>query len=142
MFMQFKWDSGSREYRVLNYTFGVISEAGDTSLSNCQPGVITLTLEIPAEPMPGKEFFEFSAEQHDTASTKGSGVITVFKGEKTTSESLQQITFSNAWVTGLDLNVSDQDDKFRLTCKIAATNVNISGTDFLHHRRFEHFMDG
>jgi hypothetical protein len=140
MFMQFKWDQGKIEYRVTSYDFSVSSEGGETALSNCQPGAISLTLELPAEPQPGKEFFAFAAEQHDTASEKGKGTITVFKGEKTTSESLQQITFSNGWITKLELNVGDHDEKFRLTCNIAATNVSISETDFEHHRRAEHFM--
>lgn len=139
MFMQFKWEGSDKTYRVLNYKFSVSSESGETALSNCQPGLITLTLELPDEPNPGSEFFAFAAEQHDTSAEKGKGVITVFKGERTSHESLQEITFSNAWITSLDINVADVDDKFELSCKIAASNVFISETEFLHHRRIEHF---
>jgi len=139
MYIQFKWDKGDTSYRVLNYNFGVYSEAGETSLSNCQPGVINLTLQLPDEPNPGKEFFAFAAEQHDTAGEKGSGVITVFKGEKTSHESLQEITFAQGWITALEISVSDVDDKFMLSCSIAASAVFISESEFAHHRRSEHF---
>jgi hypothetical protein len=139
MFMQFEWDGGKGPYRVMNYDFSVSSESGDTALGNCLPGVITLTVQIPAEPNPGAEFFAFAQEQHDTAKEKGKGKVTVFPGEKTAKESLQEIAFSNGWITSLSMNVSDRDDKFTLTCKIASSSVTFSGTEFLHHRRIEHF---
>jgi hypothetical protein len=139
--MQFKWEGKDKKYRVLSYDFDVSSEGGDTALSNCQPGTIDLTIELPAEANPGSEFFAFAAEQHDTSKEKGKGTITVFKGEKTTQESLQEIVFSDAWITSCSLNVRDEDDKFSLDCKIAASIVFFSGTDFLHPRRLEHFNE-
>jgi hypothetical protein len=96
MFMQFKWDQGKIEYRVTSYDFSVSSEGGETALSNCQPGAISLTLELPAEPQPGKEFFAFAAEQHDTASEKGKGTITVFKGGSLNSSSTWGTTTKNS----------------------------------------------
>lgn len=139
MHMIFQWDSEpGLEFRVLNYNFSVNSQGGETKLSNCQPGQLDLTVEIPPEPDPGKIFFEFAAEQHDTSADKGVGTLTVFKG-KAVGESLQEIHFEKGWITSLSLNVSEKDDKFQLKCNIAAANVKVSGSDFLHHRRLEHF---
>lgn len=141
MHMIFKWDGSDPgvEYRVTEYTFSVNSQGGETKLSNCQPGQINLTLELPPEPHPGKEFFQFAAEQHDTSGDKGKGTLTVFKG-KSVGESLQEISFEDGWVTTLSLNVAEKDDKFQLKCNIAAAKVMISESEFVHHRRAEHFQ--
>ncbi len=125
-------------YRVLNFGVDVVSESGDTMLSNCQPTHINLTVEVPDQANPGEEFFRFASEQHDTAAENGKGKIAVFRG-RSVGESIQEVRFNNGWIDQLSLNVSDTDDKFVLSCLIAAAEVTVSGVEFTHHTRSEHF---
>ena len=125
-------------YRVLNYTFDVVSEAGDTMISNCQPTHIALTVEVPPDGDAGAEFFSFASEQHDTAGERGKGKIAVFRG-RSVGESVQEVTFNNGWIDSLSISASQADDKFIITCMIAAAEITISGVEFIHHTRSEHF---
>lgn len=125
-------------YRVLNYSFDIVSEAGDTMISNCQPTHLTITVEIPPGPNPGQEFYQFATEQHDTAAENGKGKISVFRG-RDVGESIQEIRFTNGWIDNLSMSVSEADDKFVMTCMIAPASVTISDVELVHHRRSEHF---
>jgi hypothetical protein len=142
MFMKFGWGEDpsidDMPYKVLNYSFDVVSEAGDTMISNCQPTHITITVEIAPEANPGAEFYQYSIDQHDTAAEAGKGKISVFRGQSV-GESIQEISFSNAWIDSVSMSVSEADDKFILTCMIAAANVTVSGVEMVHNRRIEHF---
>lgn len=142
MHMLFGWgeDPSVEEmpYRVLHYGFDVVSEAGDTMISNCLPTHINLTVEIPPGPDPGREFFEYASEQHDTAAERGKGKIAVFRG-RDVGESIQEVRFNNGWLDSVSMSVADTDDKFVLTCTIAAAEITISGIELIHHRRAEHF---
>jgi len=139
MYMTFEWKAGKDVFRVLNYNLSFYSEAGETKLTNCQPGVLNLLIEIPRVADPAKDFFDFAITQHDKSAEKGSGKITVFEGEKVSKQSLQTVEFKKAWITALEINVSDTDDKFHLNCSLAAAEVVISGVGIVHLRRDEHY---
>lgn len=125
-------------YRVLNYSIDVVSESGDTMISNCQPTHIVLTVEVPPDGDAGAEFFNFASEQHDTAAENGKGKIAVFRG-RSVGESIQEVTFNNGWIDSLTINASQADDKFIITALIAAAEITVSGVEFTHHTRAEHF---
>jgi hypothetical protein len=125
-------------YRVLNFGLDVVAESGDTTISNCIPTHINMTLELPDEANPGQEFFEYAQGQHDTAAEQGKGKIAVFRG-RSVGESIQEIRFNNGWIDSLSLVVGEADDKFVLNVLIAAAEVTVSGVDFTHHGRAEHF---
>jgi hypothetical protein len=125
-------------YRVLNYSFDVVSQAGDTQITNCQPTHIVVTVEIPPGGDAGSEFFNYASEQHETAANDGKGKIAVFAGQNV-GESIQELTFSNGWIDNLSINASQADDKFIVSCVIAAAEITVSGVSFTHHTRAEHF---
>jgi hypothetical protein len=125
-------------YRVLSYNFDVVSESGDTMISNCQPTHIALTVEVPPDGDAGREFFNFASEQHDTAAENGKGKIAVFRG-RAVGESIQEVTFNNGWIDSLSISASQGDDKFIITAMIAAAEITVSGVEFTHHTRAEHF---
>jgi hypothetical protein len=142
MFIKFGWgeNPGVEEmpYRVLNYSFDVVSQAGDTQITNCQPTHIVLTVEVPPGADAGAEFFTYASEQHDTAAERGKGKIAVFRGEGV-GESIQEVTFNNGWIDNLSINASQADDKFIISCVIAAAEITVSGVEFVHSTRAEHF---
>ncbi len=142
MFIKFGWGENpsvdNMPYRVLNYSFDVVSQAGDTQITNCQPTHIVLTVEVPPGADAGAEFFTFANEQHDTAGDNGKGKIAVFRGENV-GESIQEVTFSDGWIDNLSINASASDDKFIISCVIAAAQITVSGVEYVHHTRAEHF---
>ncbi|MGD8412883.1 MAG: type VI secretion system tube protein TssD [Candidatus Latescibacterota bacterium] len=136
MFMRLEF--GDKEYSVTNYNFSLGTLSGDTKLSNVVPGELSVNIELPPEANPAEEFLQFAVDQHNTAKDKGAGVLTVFKGADV-GESLQTIEFTQAWITDIDMSVSEIDEKFNVSLRFAAASMVISGVNFAHRGRAEHF---
>lgn len=125
-------------YHVTNYSFSLGTVSGDTKLANVVPGELSVNIEMPAEANPGAALLGFAVDQHNTAKDKGKGKLTVFKGESV-GESIQIIEFEKAWITDIDMSVSEIDEKFNIALRLAASKVTVSGTPFVHRGRGEHF---
>jgi hypothetical protein len=136
MFIQLTF--GEKTYRVVNYSVSVGTVSGDTKLANCVPGELSLTVELPPSANPAAEFLGFAVDQHNIAKDKGQGTLTVFK-EEGVDESLKEIAFKQGWITDLDMATSEMDDKFNVSLRIAAADMVISGVQFNHRGRGEHF---
>ena len=137
MHIVFGWGD-EQNYHVVNYSLSLGTVSGDTKLANCVPGEISMVIELPPDANPAQEFLAFAVDQHNTASDKGSGKIIVFKG-KDVGESLQEVAFNQGWITDIDLSVSEHDEKFNISVRIAAADVTVSGINFMHRGRGEHF---
>lgn len=136
MFMNLEFDG--EEYTVTNYNVSLGTVSGDSKLANVVPGELSVNVELPLDANPGEKFLQFAVDQHNTAKDKGAGVLSVFKGENV-GESLQKIEFSQAWITDYDQSVSDIDEKFNVSLRIAAAKMIVSGVEFTHRARTEHF---
>ena len=103
------------------------------------PAEICITIELPdTTKNPAAEFLAFAVDQHNTAEKKGAGKISVFQGENV-KESIQEISFKKGWITDLDLGSSVHDSKSVINLRIAAADVTVSGINFKHRAREEHF---
>jgi hypothetical protein len=123
---------------VTNYSFSLGTVSGDTKLANVVPGELSVNLELPPVANPAAAFLQFAVDQHNTAKEKGQGRLSVFKGADV-GESPQEIEFTDAWITDIDVSVSEMDEKFNVSLRIAAANMVISGVQFSHRGRGEHF---
>ena len=126
------------KHRVTNFSFSLGTVSGDTKLANVIPGEVSVSLELPPTANPAEGFLAFAVDQHNTASEKGEGTIVVYKGQDV-GESLQEISFSNAWITDIDIGSSEMDEKFNVSLRIAAADIVVSGVTFTHRGRGEHF---
>jgi hypothetical protein len=138
--MYLQLDFLGQKYDVLDYGFDTMSEGGDTMLSNCVPLQISVTVEIGAKKNPAGELFAFAADQHSVAKEKGKGSITVKKA-KDVGDALQVIEFTNAWISGIGMNVGTMNDKFTVNFMISPSTVKISDVAFEHKGRLEHFEE-
>ena len=136
--MHINLEFGDVTYHVTNYSFSLGTVSGDTKLANVVPGELSLNLELPPEANPAEAFLQFAVDQHNTAKDKGAGRLSVFKGADV-GESLQEIEFSKAWITDIDVSVSEMDEKFNVSLRFAAAEMTISGVMFSHRGRAEHF---
>jgi hypothetical protein len=136
--MHMNLEFGDVTYHVTNYSFSLGTVSGDTKLANVLPGELSVNLEMAPEANPGELFLQFAVDQHNTAKDKGQGRLTVFKGADV-GESVQVIEFKDAWITDIDMSVSEMDEKFNVSLRFAAANVSISGVAFTHRGRGEHF---
>ena len=136
--MHMNLEFGDVTYHVTNYSFSLGTVSGDTKLANVVPGELSVNIELPPEANPAEAFLAFAVDQHNTAKDKGKGKLSVFKGADV-GESLQEIEFWSAWITDIDVSVSEMDEKFNVSLRIAASAVLISGVEFIHRGRGEHF---
>jgi hypothetical protein len=143
MFMKFGWgdnpDPKQMKYIVTSYSLSLDTGGDTTQIGNCRPGEICFTIEIAdIEKNPAAEFLGYAADQHNTASEKGAGKISVFQGENV-KESIQEISFKHGWITDLDLGSSIHDSASVINLRIAAAEVTVSGIAFEHLERKKHF---
>jgi hypothetical protein len=127
-------------FHVSDYRFSVSSTHGDGAPANCIPGEIDISLDLPPESNPGSEFLRFAKQQHETAGDEGAGKIVVYPGEGV-GQSIQEITFKKGWIQSLNMDTSSADDRFRVSMRIAAAEVTVSGITFLHSPRAQHFVE-
>ena len=140
MVIEFKWNN--KGYKANSFSISLQS-AGSIQLADCIPGTISLSLEIPPQASPAKDFFNFARTQHANAKTKGKGQISVFKGhdDKKEGQAIQTVTFDKAWFSDIGSSVSEHDDSFIFNISIVATEITISGEKFTHDAREKLFVD-
>lgn len=144
MYVVFGWgespSADDMKYTVLQYQFSVSTMEGDTRPANCVPGEIDLTLELPPTPNPAQDFLNFATQQHTAAAEEGAGKIAVYKG-KDAGESIQEVSFKQGWIVDIGLGAGMHDEMFTVTLRIAASEVTVSGVNFIHNKRKEHFKE-
>jgi hypothetical protein len=141
MYMKFTFgegDKGDVFFKVIGYNVSVNTLVSDAELRNCSPSELSLTLEIPATVNPAAEFFKFAGDQHSKAKEIGRGTLTVFKG-KDVDQSIQEIAFTDGWITSLEMGVSTSDKEFLIHIRFAAALITISGETFVHGSRSSNF---
>ncbi len=124
-------------YAVTDYSFDVREDASDDKLDNCIPGFIRMVIKAPLVKDPAKDFLEYALDQYDQVKKKGAGKLSVFKG-RDVGQSLLDISFKRGWVTSLTMYGTPKDEGFNFVVEIAAAEVTVSGTTFIHHGRDKH----
>jgi hypothetical protein len=141
MFIKFGWgknlEATTLKYEVGDFSVSVSSsEEHGEGLGNCLPGQINVSLEIPAtyDQNPAQDIFEFAKTQHSKVMDMGAGKIVVYRQEKV-GQYVQQVEFSNAWISSIATGGSRHDDKFHVHLSIVAATIKISDVEFVDPRR-------
>ncbi len=140
MVIEFKWNN--KTYKVNAFSLSLQS-AGALQLADCIPGTVNISLEVPPQASPAKDFFNFARTQHANAKTKGKGQISVFKGhdDKKEGQAIQTVNFEKAWLADIGSSVSEHDDNFNFSISFVATEITVSGEKFKHDAREKLFAE-
>jgi len=135
--MVIKMEWNGQTYDVDDFSYDLSFPAG-TDVSDAVPGHVSVTIELPPEPNPGKEILDFAKGQHGNFSGgKGEGTITVYSGAKKSkddSQSLQTIKFKDAYFVDIDGGSSEQDSTFRMRLQIVSTDMTVSTVQFANNK--------
>lgn len=144
MYMSLKLGDSNEEFQVTSCNVSLYSRGDSENIDDCEPGEIQLTVKVELPKKKVKEglgggIYKFAETQDATASAKRTGTISIYaslgKEGKATTDAVQTVSFSHAWIANLHSSFSEGTEYQSISMTIYPSALTISGKEYVNFAR-------